>query len=191
MLLLVGLAAWCGGVGIAGTLLRRGVMKAYGRIIAVLWLVFGVVGCDDVNQHQRQKTRGQQQQKSRGRQPSASKDAVVRVMVINDTKSIPIANKSEIWFRGHGSWWLKRATEFGSDAKKLGRRNIGSKDTLVVYPDGRNGKEFSVPFMMTAEMNPEGSVRDSILIEILDTRVKASGLPIKAATGKSELIFQR
>lgn len=61
----------------------------------------------------------------------------------------------------------------------------------MVYPDSRNGKEFAVPFMMTDEMNPEGSPRDMITVDISDTEITVFGLPIKETTGKSELKYKR
>ena len=48
-----------------------------------------------------------------------------------------------------------------------------------------------VPYMMTDEMNPNGSPRDMISVDISDTKITVHGLPIKAATGKFELKYKR
>src|SRR5690554_3389749 len=116
---------------------------------------------------------------------------MVRVAVNDDTKTNSVHNKAEIWLRGHGSWWLKNELEYGGAVKNLGKRPSKKLDTLMVYPDSRNGKEFAVPFMMTDEMNPEGSPRDMITVDISDTEITVFGLSIKETTGKSELKYKR
>lgn len=116
---------------------------------------------------------------------------VVRVGVFDDTEKNPLHDKAEIWLRGHGSWWIKPEAEFGGTTKTLGRRKVGQEDNIYIYPDGRDGREVAVPFLMTSEMNPGGSVRDSIIITISDDEVVVVGLPIKAATGQAELRFNR
>jgi hypothetical protein len=75
--------------------------------------------------------------------------------------------------------------------RKLGERPSGSKQTLMFYPDSREGKELKIPYMMTDEMNPVGSPRDTIIIDISDTEIEVYGPPIKAATGRSELKYRR
>jgi len=110
---------------------------------------------------------------------------MVRVAIFDDTQKKPVHARAEIWFRGHGSWWLKREMQYGGTVKKLGKRPSGSRQLLILYPEGRKGKELKIPYMMTDEMNPEGSPRDTIFIEISDTEVEVYGLPIKVATGKS------
>ena len=99
--------------------------------------------------------------------------AKVRVIVFDDTVKKPIPRRAEIWFRGLGSWWLSRDT----GPKTLGPREIGQllegDDTLVIYPNGRGsndeGRRIDVPIKLTTEMNPEGSPRDAVTIEISDT----------------------
>lgn len=62
---------------------------------------------------------------------------------------------------------------------------------MYLYPDSRDGKEIEITFMMTREMNPEGSVRDTIHIEITDYGVDVWGLPIREANGVYEMNFVR
>lgn len=123
--------------------------------------------------------------------PLPTQEVVVRVQVWDDTDTNPIHDKCEIWFRGHGSWWLKDATKSGAAAANVGRRKVGQRDKLVLYPDGRDGQEVSIPLTMTSEMNPDGSVRDSIMITIGDDEIEIVGLPIKAATGDTTMKVKR
>jgi hypothetical protein len=44
---------------------------------------------------------------------------------------------------------------------------------------------------MTADMNPDGSARDSIIITINDNEIEVIGLPIKAATGDTTMKITR
>ena len=37
-------------------------------------------------------------------EPKPAAEAMVRVMVFDDTEELPLPTKAEIWFRGHGSW---------------------------------------------------------------------------------------
>lgn len=125
-------------------------------------------------------------------QPKGSgKPFMVRVAVNDDTEKNPVHPKAEIWFRGHGSWWLKRELKYGGTVKNLGTRPSGSKQTLVIYPESREGRELKVPYMMTDEMNPKGSPRDMISVDISDTEITVHGLPIKAASGKFEMKYKR
>lgn len=129
-------------------------------------------------------------------------EAMVRVIVWNDTKANPLPDRSEIWFRGHGPWWLQRDTISGGDTKDLGRRRIGQKFTgnegVVLYPEGRQtnaeGMETGgiyIPLMMTSEMNSEGSVRDSIVITIRDDEIEIMGEPLREATGSVSMTVKR
>lgn len=123
-----------------------------------------------------------------------SADAMVRVRVWDDTDKIPIHDKAEVWFRGHGSWWLKAETRFGATAKNLGRRTIGvvftGDDSIQLYPAGRDAHEVNIPIMMTAEMNPEGSDRDAVDIIFSDGQIEVVGLPVEAA-GNTKITAQR
>ena len=126
------------------------------------------------------------------RQPKGSgKPFMVRVAVNDDTEKNPVHSKAEIWFRGHGSWWLKRELKYGGTVKNLGTRPSGTKQTLIIYPESREGRELKVPYIMTDEMNPKGNSRDMISVDISDTGVTVHGLPIKAASGKFEIKYKR
>lgn len=127
------------------------------------------------------------EQKTRG----SGKPYMVRVAVNDDTKRNPVHSKAEIWFRGYGSWWLKRELKYGGTFKNLGTRPSGKKQSLIIYPESRKGKEIKVPYMMTDKMNPKGSPRDMISVYISDTEITVRGLPIKAATGKYKLKYKR
>lgn len=124
-------------------------------------------------------------------------EAKVRVDFHNETKNRPLDKKSEIWFRHHGAWWL--STVNYADFKVLGPRPINVKlekdETLVLYPNGRGkddtGQRIDIPIMLTEDMNPEGSQRDAVIIEIYDDKVVMFGAPIKAATGKTEMVVPR
>jgi len=129
------------------------------------------------------------------KQLGSGRDFIVRVQVWDDTDRKPIHEKAEIWFRGHGSWWLKPASKSGAAAMNLGRREMDVKftedDAVQFYPEGRTGPKISIPLMMTAAMNPEGSQRDTIIINIDDAEIEVIGLPIEAAIGKTTLKFDR
>ena len=131
-----------------------------------------------------------QQQASSAASPETT-PVMVRVQVSDETDRSPLPAKSELWFRGYGSWWLKTATANGSAAEDMGRREVGKKDTFTLYPDGREAQEIVVPFMMTGDMHPDGSPKDSIMITISDQQTTIVGLPIKAATGKSTMTIER
>lgn len=122
---------------------------------------------------------------------SSGKLMMVRVLVWDETSRNSIHDRAELWFRGLGSWYFKKEIKYGGAPKNLGKRTSGEKSSFSLYPDSRDGKEFVISFMMTDDMNPEGSTRDSIRIEIHDGIVKVSGLPIKAVTGKVEIEFKR
>ncbi len=115
----------------------------------------------------------------------------VRVAVWDDTEKTPVHNRAEIWLKGHGSWFLKTELKDGGTTKTFGYMQSGAKHTLFIYPDSRDGKEFSASFLLTEDMNPKGSARDMITINISDKELVIMGLPIKEATGEAEVKFQR
>lgn len=52
--------------------------------------------------------------------PSAEEQGImVRVAVSDYTENNPVDDRAELWFRGHGSWWLKDELEFGGTVKNL------------------------------------------------------------------------
>ena len=122
----------------------------------------------------------------------AQLNAKMRVMVFNDTEKKGLPSKSEIWIRGIGSWWLQKATKFGSDVKEAPIKKIADIDSLFIYPDGRDsGKEIKVPYMLKADMCMNACVRDALHISISDSEVTVFGTPFKAATDQLGKKFKR
>ena len=114
-----------------------------------------------------------------------TKSMALRIGVWDWTEDNPIHIRAEIWIRGVGSKYLKRAPFV------VGKFPVDVKQECFFYPESREGKEIMFTFMMTEDMNPNGSVRDTLWISFYDEEVEVSGLPITAATGKSELKFKR
>ena len=114
----------------------------------------------------------------------SNKNIMVRVIVHDDTRDNKLHPKSEVWLRGYGSWHLQPEISSGSAARNLAPREAGKADKLSIYPDGRDGKEITVPFTMTTEMCPDGCARDSIIIEISDKSIEVFGNPVKDVTYK-------
>ena len=165
-------------------------------VLTILTCIIGAVASLTVNTPPNPPANSLDQTKTDVSKPVSSQ-AKVRVHFYNETKNRPLDRKSEIWFRLHGPWWL--STVNGSDFKVFGPRPTNVKlekdETLVLYPDGRGkddtGQRIDVPIMLTDDMNPEGSHRDAVTIEINDEKVVMSGLPIKAATGSFEFVVPR
>jgi len=110
----------------------------------------------------------------------------VRIAVFDDTEDAPIHERAEIWIRGLGSWWIAK-----ENVKNVPGRDVGSVDTMFIYPDSRAGNELSVKFKMTSEMCSQGCARDLISVAIQDSYVVVSGTPVKAANGKFEVKLKR
>lgn len=114
----------------------------------------------------------------------------VRIQVMDWTEENPVSDKAEIWIKGMGSWYFKHEIEFGGTAKTIGEKDLNSVYKMHIYPDSRDGKEMMVEFKITEEMNPNGSPRDAISVNIYDAKVEVHGLPIGAANdGKTEFVF--
>ena len=101
----------------------------------------------------------------------------VRVIAVDETDESPLASRAEIWVRGHGSWWIQQAmAELGDwGVGTLSIRRIGTRDTLWVYPDGRNGKDIPIPFLVTGNMCRNGCPGDAIVITFTDGAVQVAG----------------
>ena len=122
----------------------------------------------------------------------AQSNPKMRVMVHNDMDKKVLPSKSEIWIRGIGSWWLQKATKFGSDVKEVPIKKVGNVDYLFIYPDSRDsGKEIKVPYTLQADMCMNACVRDALVISISDLEVTVFGAPFKAATDQLEKKFKR
>lgn len=118
-------------------------------------------------------------------EPAEETTATVRIAVYDYTENNPLREKSEVWIRGLGSWWLWQdpGMEFGGSVKDVDRREIGREYAMFIYPDGRSGTELGVDFTITEEMCPDACARDMIVVEIFDNEVTAHGYPIEAANG--------
>lgn len=105
-------------------------------------------------------------------------------MLLDETENRPVAERAEIWVRGHGSWWLKPGLREGGGmtAETLRIRRVGVRDTLMVYLDGRDGSEIQIPFTVTASMCPDGCARDTIMITIMDNAIEVIGEPVSEAS---------
>jgi hypothetical protein len=110
----------------------------------------------------------------------------VRIAVFDDTEREPLPEKAEIWIRGLGSWWISK-----ENVAEVPGRDVGATDTMFIYPDARSGTELSVRFQMTAEMCPQGCVRDMIQVDISDAEVVVHGAPIRAANDSFEVTLKR
>ena len=115
-----------------------------------------------------------------------SSDMTVRVVLYDDTEDRPLNPRAEIWARGLGSWWLAR-----DNMQDIGGRAPGKIDQLVIYPDGRDGKEITVQFQLTAQMCRQGCARDMITVAIDDNNVTVEGYPLDQPYGKTEVVFSR
>ena len=123
--------------------------------------------------------------------PSFLADYAVKINVNDDTDKNPVHSRAEIWIRGHGSWFLAPKLKYGGTTKTFSGFKLGEKHEMFIYPDSRNGKEMKISFMLTKEMNPQGSARDALTIDIGDESVSVHGLPIKAASGEFEIKIKR
>jgi len=114
-----------------------------------------------------------------------TKSMALRIGVWDRTEDNPIHTRAEIWIRGVGSKYLKGAPFV------VGKFPVRVKQECFFYPESRKGKEIMFTFMMIEDMNPNGSVRDTLWVSFYDEEVEISGRPIIATTGKSELKFKR
>ncbi len=90
--------------------------------------------------------------------------------VTDDTEQRP--PEVEIWVRGQGSWYPDLT--FGGDVRELGEYPVGEAGEFFVYPDGRDGAEVRVEFVMTPEMI-SGSDRAMTRVEVYDDEVLVWG----------------
>ena len=127
----------------------------------------------------------------------AAEQRMVSVAVYDDTESRRIPAKAEMWLRGHGSAWLHKACDklrngsLSCGAIDLGMREVAQPLELIIYPDGRAGREIKAGFKMSSGMCKPGCDRDRILLSISDSGVDIKGNPIRAQHGKFTLTFKR
>lgn len=117
--------------------------------------------------------------------------AIVRVQVWDDTEQNPMPRQAAFGLQGQLSWQFNHDQNGGPFGRDFGPQLVGERGLALLYPDGTGGQVVRIPYMMTAAMNPQGSARDSIIINIGDTEIEVVGLPIKAATGKASFTVPR
>jgi len=73
-----------------------------------------------------------------------------------------------------GASSFKPSASAKSSRKNLGPFAYGKKIDVIVYPDGRGGKEIVVPMMLDQQMVPK-SEQDAIHVAISDQTVRVLG----------------
>lgn len=91
------------------------------------------------------------------------------------TETNPPSEEAFVALEGVGSWTPD--LEFGGDGHSFGHFVIGVPGTLLIYPDGHDGRELSVRFVMTDEMI-SSSAQALTHIEIFDSEVLVYGQAI-------------
>lgn len=116
----------------------------------------------------------------------------MRIAIYNDAQSKDFG-RCRIWIEGYGDFWPARDSgwEFGGAIiEKAGPFDTSEVQTLYFYADYRyEDYVIKVPFKFSNEMNPNGSDRDTLLINVGDTAISFLGTAVKNATGKSEIVF--
>lgn len=119
----------------------------------------------------------------------------VRIAFWNDSKEKPLSRNCRMWIRGLGDFYPASQQNWqygGTLIERAGPFAINSAHTIYFYPDYSDPRrEITVPFRYSAEMNPEGSPRDMLMIEIKRDTITFSGIPISNANGVTELVFDR
>ena len=117
----------------------------------------------------------------------------LRIAFFNDTKTRPIDSNCRMWIRGFGDFYPSRMSGWkygGTVIEKAGPFYASGENIVYFYPDySDESKEIKIPFKYTSEMNPNGSVRDMIHIEIKPEKIVFWGIPLKNA--HSEGTFDR
>ncbi len=92
------------------------------------------------------------------------------VIFWNDTNSKKLT-RAEVVI---GASSFKPSASTKNSRKNLGPFAYGKKIDVIVYPDGRSGKEIVVPMMLDAQMKPQ-SEQDAIHVAISDKTVRVLG----------------
>lgn len=103
---------------------------------------------------------------------------LLEVIYWNDTETNPPSQDTEIWVRGHGSWFLMQEPH-NPASRELGEFPVDETqdDAFYIYPDGRDGSECQVSFQMTEDMH-SGSTQAMTEVSIEDTQVMVRGQAI-------------
>lgn len=103
---------------------------------------------------------------------AASAQASVKVIFYNDTDKEPV---SSVTISVADSSWMP---DTGKDTVSgTIRMPLDAKTTLVVLPDGEQGRRIEVPVSFSSAMRAD-SERDAIIIEIDDAQVRVLGNPV-------------
>lgn len=121
------------------------------------------------------------------------KEIALRVAVWDDTEKRPRKGKTEVWFRGHGSWFPDLT--YKGDFEILGKREAGTSHKLFFYPDGRpeegGVQEIQLQLHFKSGMCPDGCDRNALHLVIEDSKIRAWGAMLDDAGRFKELDFKR
>ena len=103
---------------------------------------------------------------------SGASGVVLDIFVSDWTESVPPGDRFEIWVEGSGSWFpdLERRI----DSRYFSAYPVGQPGEFFVYPDGRDGTELRVEFVMTSDMI-SGSYRATTYVQVWDGHVLVWG----------------
>lgn len=123
------------------------------------------------------------------------KNFYVRIAYFNDTKEKPISNNCRMWIRGFGDFYPSRQKQWkfgGALIEKAGPFDTKDEHVIYFYPDySDESREIKIPIKYSSGMNPNGSVRDMITIEIKPETIVFFGIPVKNANGQLTRTFNR
>ena len=106
---------------------------------------------------------------------------MLRIAVYDDTAKNKISDLAEIRAGEHG-WSVGKDVAFGGASKDLARFEAGKANRLIIYLDGRGGKEMIVPFLLTEDMCLDGCARNMVNLDISDKSVEVHGRPVENVT---------
>jgi hypothetical protein len=118
-------------------------------------------------------------------QQSSKSEGSFRISVMNfDETSFP---KFEIWVKGKGSWFPDLSTD-GDVISDIGPFFLGEiqENSLFIYPYGRDGIEFSIPFKLPLD-HISNSDMGQLFVEIEDGHLKVLGEMIEGTEAKFSL----
>ena len=92
----------------------------------------------------------------------------LNVVVWDSTELTTAPLGTEVWIRGHGSWFPD--LEQGIDSKTFGPFKVGNTTTIYFYPQGREEPEIKIASPITADFCPQGCPRWSVYLDIQDDR---------------------
>jgi hypothetical protein len=124
-------------------------------------------------------------QTEESKKQSNKSEGYFRISVMNfDETNLP---KFEIWVKGKGSWFPDFSTD-GDVISDIGPFLLGDiqENSLFIYPYGRDGIEFSIPFKLPLD-HISNSVMGQLFVEIEDGHLKLVGEMIEGTEAKFRL----